>query len=73
MDIDKLSEEEIDELYLEYKKYCKENHLRCSTGCGTYDTIDRDCEIYGDYHPPISKCVLYFRRWLEEKMEKEEK
>lgn len=73
MDVDKLSEEEIDELYLEYKKYCKENHLRCSRYCITYNSIDRDCEIYGDHHPPISKCGRYFRRWVDEKMEKEKK
>ena len=70
MDRDKLSEEELDALYLEYRKHCKENHLRCSTYCGTYNTIDRDCEIYGDRHPPISKCGRYFRRWMEEKEEK---
>lgn len=66
----KLSEEELQALYSEYKKYCKNNKMRC-TYCGTYNTIDRDCEIYGDHHPPISQCRFYFRKWFYDEREKE--
>lgn len=68
MNLDKLPEEELQALYLEYKKYCKDNKMRC-TYCSTYNTIDRDCEIYGDYHPPISKCAFKFREWVSKKEE----
>lgn len=69
MDPTKLSAEEVNALYQEYKKYCKDNKMRC-TYCGTYNTIDRDCEIFGTSHPPMSQCRRSFLRWIDEKMEK---
>ena len=66
----RLSKEERDLLH-EYKEYCKDNHLRCNTSCGLYDTVDKDCEIFGNSKLPISECGVYFDKWRKEKEKKE--
>lgn len=44
----------------------------CRRYCGTYDTIDRDCEIYGNYHPSPSRCKYYLcHRLADFRKEKE--
>lgn len=37
----------------------------CRRYCGTYDTYDRDCEIFGNYHPSPSRCEYYLIHELE--------
>lgn len=64
---DKLSEEE-KALVKEYRKYCKDNHLRCSNSCALWDSIDKDCDVYGTYRPArLSNCSIAFSMWLENK------
>lgn len=37
----------------------RKQRARCSTHCGTWNREDRDCEIYGEYHCPPSKCMYF--------------
>ena len=62
-----MTETEENKLYIEFKEECKAKHYRCSNTCDTYNTEDRDCEIYGDSHPPYSHCQEAFETWLERK------
>lgn len=43
---------------------------RCRQYCGTWNSEDRDCEIYGSYHPSPSKCPYFLQSELadEEKI-----
>lgn len=45
---------------------------RCSTYCPTWNSEDKDCEIYGSMHCPPSKCRHFLaqevvKRNMEEK------
>lgn len=54
----------------EFKRECREKRLSCRS-CAAYDTHDRDCDIYGDYHPPYSACIYAFNWWLMERLKNE--
>lgn len=43
---------------------------RCDRYCGTWNCEDRDCEIYGSYHPSPSRCLVFLKQELK-LMEKE--
>lgn len=45
---------------------------RCSTHCPTWNSWDRDCEIYGENHPSPSKCPYYPYRDRKNDKESEE-
>lgn len=45
----------------EYKKL----RAQCRRYCGTWNSEDRDCEIYGDYHPSPAHCGYFLRHELE--------
>ena len=38
---------------------------RCDRYCGTWNSEDRDCEIYGIYHPSPAKCRYFLECELE--------
>ena len=42
----------------------RKERARCSTYCGTWNREDRDCEIYGDYHPSPSRCGYFLEHEL---------
>lgn len=65
----KFSAKEVNALYQEYKQYCKDNHLRCSNSCALWDSIDKDCDVFGTYKPTIAGCGVYFDKWKEERNE----
>lgn len=43
----------------------RKERARCSTHCGTWNSKDRDCEIYGEQHCPPSKCRYFLATELE--------
>lgn len=48
----------------EIQKWCSKH--RCNNTCNTYDDEDRDCDIYGENHPPILQCPIWMNRhWPE--------
>ena len=58
--------ERLQQLSEKYRKL----RARCSQYCGTWNSEDRDCEIYGSYHPSPSKCPYFLQYELadEEKI-----
>lgn len=55
----------------EFKRECREKRLSCRS-CAAYDTHERDCDIYGDYHPSYSTCIYAFNWWLMERLKEKE-
>lgn len=51
----------------------KKKRARCCTYCATWNREDRDCEIYGNYHMPPSKCRLFLASELERRNKNAEK
>lgn len=58
-------EEEIINLSAEMRK----QKARCDRYCGTWNSEDRDCEIYGDYHPSPARCRYFLESELERRKE----
>lgn len=48
-----------------YVRYLRDHKAKCSQYCGTYNTEDKDCEIYGNSHPSPSRCEYFLTRKLE--------
>lgn len=53
----------------ELRAELRKEKARCVTHCGTWNREDRDCEIYGDYHPSPANCPYYIG-WKIEKRDK---
>ena len=47
----------------------RKQKARCDLYCGTWNSEDRDCEIYGDKHPSPARC----RYFLEIEIERRKK
>ena len=43
----------------------RKQKARCDCYCGTWNSEDRDCEIYGEQHPSPSKCRYFLEIELE--------
>ena len=51
----------------------RKERARCSTHCGTWNSEDKDCEIYGEQHCPPSKCRYFLAIELERRNKEIEK
>lgn len=69
-DIETLSEDELKEKVIKFQTYCRQTRLTCRNACSMYDTIDRDCYIFGENKNSYSKCEIAFIRWLRNEEEK---
>ena len=49
----------------------RKERARCSTHCGTWNSEDRDCEIYGEQHCPPSRCLFFLKQELAIREEKQ--
>lgn len=52
-------------------KEMKGKKARCSQYCPTWNSEDRDCEIYGEGHVPPSRCLHFLCYELERRNRKE--
>lgn len=43
--------------------------ITCKTHCVKWNSIDKDCEIYGEHHPCPRKCYW----WLKDQQQEKEK
>jgi hypothetical protein len=48
----------------------RQQRARCVTHCATWNREDRDCEIYGSYHPSPARCRYFLECELERRIEK---
>ena len=39
----------------------KQKKYRCRDVCSTYNSEDRDCEVYGINHPSPSRCPFFYQ------------
>lgn len=46
---------------------------RCSMYCGTWNSEDHDCEIYGSQHPSPSNCIYFLNAEIERRGKKNER
>lgn len=60
----------MEDLRNEFKQDCKKHGWTCRNACCTYDSIDKDCDVFGIYHPSFSNCFLAYGNWLEERHKK---
>ena len=54
----------------EFKKFVqglRNKRARCSQYCSCWNDYDKDCEIYGEYHTPPSRCSFYLERSKKDK------
>lgn len=61
-DLTEVQKERLKQLSDKYRNL----RARCSQYCGTWNREDRDCEIYGSYHPSPSKCRRFLMQELSE-------
>ena len=43
----------------------RKQKARCDRYCGTWNSEDRDCEIYGEHHPSPARCKYFLELELE--------
>lgn len=43
----------------------RKQKARCDRYCGTWNSEDRDCEIYGEQHPSPARCRYFLECELE--------
>lgn len=48
----------------------RQERARCDRFCATWNTQDKDCEIYGMNHPSPANCYYYIRKELELRIKK---
>lgn len=51
----------------------RKQQARCDRYCGTWNREDRDCEIYGEYHPSPARCWYFLEIELEKRNKEIEK
>ena len=68
--MESLSKDSIEKLK-KISRELREQRMRCSQCCGAWDSFDRDCYIFGCYHPAPSKCEYYLGRELERRQNSE--
>lgn len=66
MNLESLTKEEKERLTEEFHSYCKEYKLTCRNSCSTWDSDDKDCDIYGDSHTSYRQCHRAFVRWARD-------
>ena len=57
------TQEEKEKIMQLSEKYRKQK-ARCSQYCPTWNSYDRDCEIYGEHHPSPSRCPYFLQSEL---------
>lgn len=57
--------EEHKEAIIKLSAEMRKQKARCNLYCGTWNSEDRDCEIYGDQHPSPARCRYFLERELE--------
>lgn len=51
----------------------RKQKARCDRYCGTWNSEDRDCEIYGEQHPSPARCRYFLKCELERRNKENEK
>jgi hypothetical protein len=54
-----MTKEEYEEAINKLSAELRKQKARCDRYCGTWNSEDRDCEIYGEYHPSPARCLHF--------------
>ena len=49
----------------ELSEKLRKKRASCRRYCPVWNTEDKDCEIFGSYTTPPSKCIFYLRQNVE--------
>ena len=64
--------EEHKQALIKLSEEMRKQRARCDRYCGTWNSEDRDCEIYGQNHPSPSRCKYFLENWLEQEKRNKE-
>ena len=65
-----MSEEE-KEVIIKLSAEMRKQKARCDRYCGTWNSEDKDCEIYGEQHPSPARCLFFLKQELAIRKEKQ--
>ena len=64
--------EEHEQALVKLSEEMRKQKARCDRYCGTWNSEDRDCEIYGQDHPSPARCKYFLENWLEQEKRNKE-
>lgn len=53
------------EAIIKLSEELRKQKTRCDRYCATWNSEDKDCEIYGEQHPSPARCKFFLERELE--------
>lgn len=53
------------EAIIKLSEELRKQEARCDRYCGTWNSEDKDCEIYGEQHPSPARCKFFLEGELE--------
>lgn len=56
-----MTDEELEKETMKILSVIRQKKYSCCDICGTWNSEDRDCEVYGIYHPSPSRCPLFYQ------------